>query len=355
MPIKLKENQQTVIGKLDIGVRNALEVSTTYKMRGTVKDLVFDDIDDILTKTKISQILSDVKKDYRASLARKAYDYTTRFMFPIAHYELPLIALIPLTSGDTVIRMMLWCYDEEDARFVARKKTNDVKDVLTSYFSSSFIESSDEEGKQVRTDKNVFVEDIVRNVNDEFAMFEGQYYIPEKLLLLLNKIIENDELDMSTERFVKAARLYRSGIKLEDLGRRAVGQDVDYSEVVMVNYMSVLEVLSIDDSTAVKSCDACGQLRFTIASRVRDLASKSSGNNSRFIRYINKSYQDRSKFLHEGVFMSTDSYSGTSIPQVSKSEDGVEYQTYYCGSLRYDVANVMFWVLDNILPFSKAK
>ena len=59
MPMNLKENKQTILGKMDIGVKNAIDVSTTYKIRGTIKELIFGNIDEIDTKNKMSQILSD--------------------------------------------------------------------------------------------------------------------------------------------------------------------------------------------------------------------------------------------------------------------------------------------------------
>ncbi len=347
MPINDRVAKLTSLGRIDLGTDNTIEVSIRYKKRGTVQMIEFEDTKGGALPEKMHDILKDILSTYKVSRQRYVMKIVMNFQYPMVHYELPHIAIVPTENGSNVIKMAIMGYDERDARFVFKKKLNNIVDSLAAFLWTDVKYGKNDTSKELKTEGNVFIDDVELNLDDEFGVYKENYYLTERALSFMDRVVKEDSLSKAMSRFLSAARLYKNGIKLEDISRQAVGQGIDYTEMVMVAYMSSLEVLAADEEIKAETCSVCGQQKYSIAKRVRDLADKASNGNEYFIKGIKDFYNNRSKFLHEGSFGSADSFIDGVLPQVNESEDGVEHQVYYLNTLRFQVGKIFQWVLKN--------
>ena len=117
--------------------------------------------------------------------------------------------------------------------------------------------------------------------------------------------------------FDKSVRFFAQGIRNEELSRLSVGLPEPYTEQAVINYMSALEVITLNDR-APETCSSCGQIKYSIARRVKDLAERALPNGGKFAeRY----YGYRSGYVHAGNLLSTNNYYNRSIPLMSRHSD----------------------------------
>ena len=117
--------------------------------------------------------------------------------------------------------------------------------------------------------------------------------------------------------FDKSVRFFAQGIRNEELSRLSVGLPEPYTEQAVINYMSALEVITLNDR-APETCSSCGQMKYSIARRVKDLAERALPNGGKFAeRY----YGYRSGYVHAGNLLSTNNYYNRSIPLMSRHSD----------------------------------
>jgi hypothetical protein len=90
-----------------------------------------------------------------------------------------------------------------------------------------------------------------------------------------------------------------------------------HAEITGSLYMSALEVAAKIGCPDPSSCSACGQPQYKISQRVVDLMTRCGGPH---LGRIGKEYYGRrSKYLHEGLTLSSADYAGGSIPQLDPS------------------------------------
>jgi hypothetical protein len=272
-----------------------------------------------------------------------------RFSYPMVSYEGENIKITPLLNGENLVYLIVYEYDKDDAEVLFKKKINPVVDVLVSYLWTDMHYDNCSASETITLGVNKFIEQVEININDEIGVYQGYYYLSKNVFNLLEKISGQNQLTKQINVYLAAARVYKNGIRLEDLSRKVMAADIEFSEVVMVNYMSSLEILSAVEEVPKKQCVTCGQVIYSISKRVKNLASKTYGDGHDFVKHIVGFYQGRSKFLHEGVFNSANSYMGKVIPQLSDNDDGVEHQRYYFSNLRFQTGRVFYWVLDNVI------
>lgn len=113
----------------------------------------------------------------------------------------------------------------------------------------------------------------------------------------------------------------------------------------LMSYLSAMECVTAGDGQA-ETCKECGAVKYKIAKRVRDLATKYLGKD--LGKVFNKLYGFRSKFLHEGRFASESNMIRT-IPLLSKSsatgldDYGIISVSVDGKAVKIDIANVKEW------------
>lgn len=109
--------------------------------------------------------------------------------------------------------------------------------------------------------------------------------------------------------------------------------------------MSALEIITTHDIEPTK-CPDCGQLKFSIAKRVMNLAiSYNPEMKDRMKRWVTDYYDIRSKYVHTGKRMSRNNYMVVSTPLMSVSHKrGVIMQhSIVDPSLKEDVRNMILF------------
>lgn len=113
----------------------------------------------------------------------------------------------------------------------------------------------------------------------------------------------------------------------------------------LMSYLSAMECVTAGDGQR-ETCSECGAVKYKIAQRVRDLATKYLGEH--IGKVFNKLYGYRSKFLHEGRFASECNMIRT-IPLLSKSsatgldDYGKISVSVDGGAKQIDITNVKEW------------
>lgn len=115
--------------------------------------------------------------------------------------------------------------------------------------------------------------------------------------------------------FDRSVQFLAQGVRNEELSRVAIGLPEPYVEQAIVNYMSALEVITLEDREP-EQCECCGQTKYSIARRVMDLAEHALPGGNTFAREY---YSNRSKYMHTGTLFSSNSYVNRSIPLMSKN------------------------------------
>ena len=145
--------------------------------------------------------------------------------------------------------------------------------------------------------------------------------------------------------FDKSVQLFAQGVRNEELAGIAAGLPEPYTEQAIVAYMSALEIITLGDKEP-ETCKCCGQMRYSIARRVTDLANAAIEGWGDFVKGY---YGDRSKYVHTGLLLSSNSYMGRSVPLMSKgAKTGMIVQIGRVGdSLRDMVRYCIEWHENN--------
>lgn len=171
------------------------------------------------------------------------------------------------------------------------------------------LESEGKVEKEDYYDKNRMFRDL--DLSDEMADYINDYM--ERPYLYEDHFTT---FDVSTQMFAE-------GIKNEELSNVVIGLPSPYAELAITNYMSALEIITIKDMEPTK-CNCCGQMTYSIARRVRNLAAKTFTDGDSF---VNTFYGNRSKYVHTGALLSSNNYTCCSIPLMSKhSQSGTIHQ-----------------------------
>ncbi len=140
-------------------------------------------------------------------------------------------------------------------------------------------------------------------VSDNMANYIDEYL--EKPYMYEN---HHTLFDISTQLFAQAVRN-------EEMANIMAGLPEPFVEQAITNYMSTLEVITLNDKEP-ETCECCGQTKYSIARRVSDLMEQAVHNGKDIAK---KYYGNRSKFVHAGVLLSSNSYAKSSIPLMSKN------------------------------------
>ena len=139
--------------------------------------------------------------------------------------------------------------------------------------------------------------------------------------------------------------VFMQGLIMEHMSFQSTLHALSYTENAIINYMSSLEIITVNDTEPVR-CDTCGQMRYSIARRVKDLAAASEPEYAEKIStWISDFYKKRSAFVHTGKRLSANNYSGVSTPLISKnSKDGlIDQFSIVSLDLKHEVRNMILY------------
>jgi hypothetical protein len=321
--------KKITFGFVNIGESKPLEVGITYKDKGCINNIFFmaDHGEKEIEKgTELYRRLKNVINTAKQNVGKlDTYFFRTAIQsyYPLLSYKTDNFTIYPMIDNMSEFSFGVKAYDRNQASgFVNQKvtqlinflavETNAVFDIAK-WFEEGVIESSEVE---------VFQE---KDFIDDHSVRDGLLIISEEGKALIN-ILTNTEQDLSpeVELFLKACSHFHSARKQEDkmFHRDADGSVVvmhrgDETELATTLYLSALEVITLIGFTEDK-CDKCGQPKFQITRRVKELTSKYLPKHlvKDFVDY----YDMRSKFLHAGMRLNTETPTSNLIPLLDPEE-----------------------------------
>ena len=336
-PFKVGPKQRIYFGQMGLGHKDgSILVSISYEKRGSIKGIYFDYFDhDLSEKSDIGKILAEATQDallYQNDLKSYAYKITVESQLgPISPYIGKHFNIDPLTKSKFYLSLSVNAYDDVDAKSEFRKKILPVLDILSIQTNLPFWVSN--EISNIKSVKENIPEQFTSEIDwiDDYSYENGYVVISKKCKEFIDKILDIRSDNSDYIKFLRASRLFHtarkyeyqlfnSNSKLFSLGDATV-------ELIPVLYMTTMEVVSLIIAEESKSCVACGQPMYKISERVGNYAeimSSSSNFKSMFKQY----YSNRSKYLHLGLQMTTQSYTGISLPQLNNDDpSGCEAQS----------------------------
>ena len=313
----LRIGNTIIVGIACIGENTHLNIKLTYKQKGCVASIDFDpegtyDHDTLHRQLKkcvneallpekyIRKVFGKGKLDKCISFQKKS-----RKNFSI--------------EGDTITIKVLG-YDDEDCATMFQAQIHQVCNFLT-FDTLRYITLSNTLTGEIRQNHNF----ITRLIDSKTGEVTGEV---EKNKMYQNLVISDrmaDYIDSYLDRpygyeehfsnFDKSMQLFAQGVRNEELSGIATGLPEPYAEQAIVAYMSALEIITLGDKEP-ETCKCCGQMRYSIARRVTDLANAAIEGWGEFVKGY---YGDRSKYVHTGLLLSSNSYIGRSVPLMSKS------------------------------------
>lgn len=321
--------KKITFGFVNIGESKLLEVGITYKEKGSINNIFFmaeHGEKEIKKGTELYQRLKNVINTAKQNVGKLDTFYfrtAIQGFYPMQSYKADNFTIYPMKDDMTEFSFGVKTYDRNQGKgFVTQKvtqlmnflsvETNGVFDRAI-WIEDGLIDSSESEVFQ----EEDFIDD--HSVRGDFFVIskEGKEFI---------NILTNTEQDLSpeVELFLKACSHYHSARKQEEkmFHRDADGSVVvmhggDETELATTLYLSALEVTTLIGFNEDK-CDECGQPKFQISRRVKELTSKYLPKPlvKDFVDY----YDKRSKFLHAGMRLNTETPTSNLIPLLDPEE-----------------------------------
>lgn len=308
-------NNTIFVGQANIGENKLLDVRIHYKQRGCLSSIEFRplyNLDISKVKSQLKQCVFEAQRyeEYReerygAGNLDKNISFRKRTE---KNYEI---------GGNSVV-LKVCGYDDKDCATLFKSQLQQVCNLL-SFDTLKYISMGGTLTEEIRENHNF----RTRLMNSETGKVTGEMEKNEmyRNLVLSDRIAAY--IDTYLERpygyeghytnFDKSVQLFAQALRNEEFSGIATGLPEPYAELAIVNYMSALEVITLNDKEPV-SCRCCGQMKYSIARRVTDLAEKTFNG---FDGFVKDYYGDRSKYVHTGALLSSNSYVGKSIPLMS--------------------------------------
>lgn len=311
----LRVNNTILVGQASIGKNELLDVRIHYKQRGCLSSIEFSplyDMDDSKLKNQLKQCVFEAQRyeEYREKRYGKGeLDKNISFHKRTGkNFEV---------EGNTII-LQVCGYDKKDCATQFNSQLQQVCNIL-SFDTLKYVSMKGTLIEEIRKNHNFGT----RLINSETGKVTGEM---EKNEMYRNLVLSDSMvayIDTYLERpygyedhftfFDKSVQLFAQALRNEELSGIATGLPEPYAELAIVNYMSALEVITLNDKKT-ETCKCCGQKKYSIARRVTDLAEKTFCG---FDGFVKDYYGDRSKYVHTGALLSSNSYVGKSIPLMS--------------------------------------
>lgn len=303
------------VGQACISDDILLSVKLNYKQRGCLSSIDFNPSGYKDAATLKNQLKQCIKE----ALQYEQYFYETSFRAYLdKHISFKKkVGKNFQIEGDSLI-LKVQGFDEVDLRSMFKAQLQQLCNFLT-FDTLKYITDAGtltEEIRSVHNFKTSLVNgetgkiiDIIEK-NDMFQNLEVSDIMTEYIDEYLERPFQYEN---HFSNFDKSVQLFAQGVRNEEMSQISVGLPEPYVEQAIVNYMSSLEVITLNDKEP-EQCTCCGQMRYSIARRVIDLANDTFPSWENFAKDY---YGDRSKYIHTGALFSSNNYINRTIPLMS--------------------------------------
>jgi hypothetical protein len=333
-PYKEGAKNKITFGFMDINEETALEVGITYREKGSINNIYFllnYGKSEVEKRTELYKRLNQVVKATKESIGKhQAFYMTTTIQgyHPIMYYRGKNFAIEPMIDKKNKFSCIIKAYDvNQGSGFLAQKVTQ-LLDFLSVETNAIYRRPN-----KIHIEETIPFENEIYQEDDEFiddlSLQDGFIVISREGKEMIEKITDIDQLSPELELFLKACSHFHNGRAMEEqLYHRADGQLVSMhvgnkTELATTLYLSALEVVTLIGFKEDK-CNECGQPKFQIGRRVRQLTSRYLPKHlvKDFVDY----YDKRSKYLHAGQKLVTETPTRSHIPLLDPDDNsGCDY------------------------------
>jgi hypothetical protein len=336
-------------GYADLALPSKIRISVTYKRRGVIESIIFDDVGnndlpisrfencvriaEASNESDIS-IAANILIAYRflfqnnlgsdtfRLLIRDSYRFDFFSLFKKNKHKADFFHFLndnwslwsDFRETDLLIRVR--AFDAVDANNQFLLYAPAILDTLSAFTNLFFeIDKITNPCPPFSSTFQIANPPLKQDWIDGYPFVERKLVLNEECLRLINNIVQ-DNIDKDKQIILDACHHFHAARFLEEQSY-IMGQSQSLSEIAMVHYISSLEVLSLVGSPNPSTCPTCNQVQFRISARVKEFVEKHHGLN--VAKFVKNTYNDRSQYLHTGRLLSSRSYYGQTIPQLDFS------------------------------------
>ena len=222
----------------------------------------------------------------------------------------------------TVVKFAVKAFGDFDLKYIVTQKVNYLKHLMCVYTNCQFEMHND----YFLFDSLKFEENDWENYDydwmDEFYdEVDGKKYavlLPD-FFDMYRVILDNDSYNKTIRLLLNSAQeIYCGKLMIDDVVDNPKYNIPGFVDIVDTVLISALEPLSNIGSDKPENCPICGNLKYKIRYKVKDLCEQYVGD------YLTKKIADidygrRSDFLHEGHARTNEFYMGRCVPQINTS------------------------------------
>ena len=300
-----------------VGTANFGEMWLEYKERGKINNVI---------------IHPDSEESYKI-IVNTLNEAKTTYLNSFVNYKV----VLGVKSGEIRIKPqscdnISFSYDEErcmnlltfnvkafgdfDFSYVINQKANYIKHLLCIYtntvFQVSLVEKSVDEYECEDAQLQEYDDEWV-DMSDIFVS-ETELILSPNFYNILNIVLKDVQYERTLRLILNSAQqLFIANIMKRDTFNSGEYNIPGYVDLINTTLVSALEPIANLDAEQPETCKECGQLKYSIRKKVRDLCQKYLPDH--LVKMIsNDLYSDRSKFLHEGNAKTNEFYCGRCVP-----------------------------------------
>lgn len=381
-PFKDGSSRTIFLGWANINKERTVSISLSYSQKSIVNGIHFgEQFDETIDESsELGRQLKDAVKtafDHRHKPSIETFQLPISSLYSsLSPYSGQWFEILPNQHPISLLSIKVRAFDYEDAKTEILRVVSPILDVLSVETNNLFWLYKTEDN-QVNISKAELGEMLYPEVNnfvtdekwmDEIPINNGYLLLSSQAIQFIDRILSKDELSSAEDAFISSChhyhiarsqdaliynRLFSCGKQENEDGSVEFHLQEDSrlktasmfsrraEEIATVLYMSAIEVASTIDSNPPKKCSNCGQEQYKISARVVDYVTKYLGlkEGHHLSKVFKSHYEKRSKYLHAGVMLTDNSYTGTTIPRLDPSSDsGVSQRTSVL------LANLREWI-----------
>lgn len=306
-----------------IGFNNFGSMMFDYKIKGQINN--------IYIKTENKKCHDIIEK--ALDIAVKEYNHFKQYIIIIEFdtenflFETMCmndIKIEPKTSGtnknSVLISFIIKAFGIFDLNYIVSQKINYLQHLLCAYtnFDFDIIGYKYYEDEGMTFEEKDWVKCELKWIDSCFVEKESGRYISllPDFFDLFRIVLDNDSYEKTIRLLLNSAQeIFCAKLMINMRNQSAKYGIPGYTDIVNTILVSILEPLSNIGTEKPENCEVCGNLKYKISSKIRNMCEK----------YVNKfvakeiatiQYGLRSSFLHEGNARTNEFYCGVSIPLI---------------------------------------
>lgn len=279
-----------LLGYLSLGLKENIEISYSYKTRGTIKNIIITRIEDLSSNdiSRINKVL-ELAIDFKKKLLNKWMSVNIKSLDNLDNYNGHSFKIIPGKKNCSQLHLNIQGFDKKDFGQETLIRATDLIIFISICFRTNCWLSQDKfhpRKKTVITDNN-FIKDI-----DQLIKYRKELgFVYDKILESAKLIKDGIVINYTSKKILYPKALKKSRFifpskkkrkdnaeyisfrytnpskkKVTDSAKFKVG-----TEIAIISFISSIEILSTINNNETKVCKKCHQKLYSISKKVRDL------------------------------------------------------------------------------------